>query len=101
MVPSSWAEYLPRAPSSVTTSLLPTSTSAKVKVLCVQEVVTPFYKVTYYIKWGNYFLDTWYIRLRDIYKQLSPGERKAILLKSPVIGAKRESKKWGLMHDIA
>ena len=25
---------------------------------CVQEVVTPFYIVTYYIKWGNYFLDT-------------------------------------------
>ena len=27
-------------------------------VLCVQEVVTPFYIVSYYIKWGNYFLDT-------------------------------------------
>ena len=25
---------------------------------CVQEVVTPFYIVTYYIKWGNYFLGT-------------------------------------------
>ena len=29
---------------------------------CVQEVVTPFYIVTYYIKWGNYFLDTWYMK---------------------------------------
>ena len=28
---------------------------------CVQEVVTPFYIVSYYIKWGNYFLDTWYV----------------------------------------
>ena len=27
---------------------------------CVQEVVTPFYIVSYYIKWGNYFLDTGY-----------------------------------------
>ena len=27
----------------------------------VQEVVTPFYIVTYYIKWGNYFLDTRYV----------------------------------------
>ena len=27
-------------------------------VLCVQEVVTPFYIVTHYIKWSNYFLDT-------------------------------------------
>ena len=30
-------------------------------ILCVQEVVTPFYIVTYYIKWGDYFLDTRYI----------------------------------------
>ena len=28
---------------------------------CVQEVVTPFYIVSYYIKWGNYFLDTQYL----------------------------------------
>ena len=28
------------------------------KLPCVQEVVTPFYIVTYYIQWGNYFLDT-------------------------------------------
>ena len=27
---------------------------------CVQEVVTPFYIVSYYIKWDNYFLDTRY-----------------------------------------
>ena len=28
-------------------------------IYCVsEEVVTPFYIVTYYIKWGNYFLDT-------------------------------------------
>ena len=32
-------------------------------VPCVQEVVTPFYIVTYYIKWSNYFLDTRYIGL--------------------------------------
>ena len=25
---------------------------------CVQEVVTPFYIVSSYMKWGNYFLDT-------------------------------------------
>ena len=30
------------------------------KVPCVQEVATPFYIVSYYIKWGNYFLDTRY-----------------------------------------
>ena len=29
-------------------------------LLCVQEVVTPFYIVSYYIKWDNYFLDTQY-----------------------------------------
>ena len=28
---------------------------------CVQEVVTPIYIMSYYINWGNYFLDTWYI----------------------------------------
>ena len=30
------------------------------KLPCVQEVVTPFYIVSYYIKWSNYFLDTRY-----------------------------------------
>ena len=30
-------------------------------IRCVQELVTPFYIVTYYIKWGNYFLDIRYI----------------------------------------
>ena len=30
-------------------------------VLCVQEVVTPIYIMSYYINWGNYFLDTRYI----------------------------------------
>ena len=34
-------------------------------VLCVQEVVTPFYLVSYYIKWGNYFLDTRYVCAGD------------------------------------
>ena len=34
--------------------------SLKRFIPCVQEVVTPFYIVTYYIKWGNYFLDTQY-----------------------------------------
>ena len=32
------------------------------KLLYVQEVVTPFYIVSYYIKWVNYFLDTRYKR---------------------------------------
>ena len=32
---------------------------------CVQEVVTPLYIVSYYIKWGNYFLDARY--LKDIF----------------------------------
>ena len=27
-------------------------------LLCVQEVVTHFYAISYYIKMGNYFLDT-------------------------------------------
>ena len=30
---------------------------------CVQDVLTPFYLVSYYIKRGNYFLDTQYILL--------------------------------------
>ena len=30
------------------------------EVLCVQEVITPIYIMSYYINWGNYFLDTWY-----------------------------------------
>ena len=29
-------------------------------ILCVQEVVTPIYIMSYYINWGNYFLDTRY-----------------------------------------
>ena len=29
-------------------------------LLCVQEVVTPIYIISYYINWGNYFLDTRY-----------------------------------------
>ena len=33
------------------------------ELLCVQEVVTPFYIVTYYIQWSNYFQDTRYIHL--------------------------------------
>ena len=36
---------------------------------CVQEVVTPVYIVTYYIKWGNYFLDTQYERRGKKYKK--------------------------------
>ena len=32
--------------------------SRKIMVPCVKEVVTPFYIVSYYTKWGNYFLDT-------------------------------------------
>mgnify|MGYP006975714494 CR=1 FL=1 len=28
------------------------------ELLCVQEVVTPIYIMSYYINWGNYFLDT-------------------------------------------
>ena len=27
-------------------------------ILCDQEVVTPIYIMSYYINWGNYFLDT-------------------------------------------
>ena len=34
---------------------------SKLQIPCVQEVVTPFYIITYYIKWGNYFLDTRYL----------------------------------------
>ena len=30
-------------------------------LLIVQEVVTPIYILSYYINWGNYFLDTWYV----------------------------------------
>ena len=29
-------------------------------ILCVQEVGTPIYIMSYYINWGNYFLDTQY-----------------------------------------
>ena len=36
-----------------------------VKIPFVQEVVTPFYIVSYYIKWGNYFLDKRYKPLAD------------------------------------
>ena len=31
-------------------------------ILCVQEVVNSIYIMSYYINWGNYFLDTWYLR---------------------------------------
>ena len=30
------------------------------KIPCVQEIVTPFYIGSYYVKWGNYFLGTRY-----------------------------------------
>ena len=36
-------------------------------VPCVQEVVTPLYIVSYYIKWGNYFLDTQYSKYSIYY----------------------------------
>ena len=31
------------------------------KLLCVQEVVTPIYIMSYYINWGNCLLDTLYV----------------------------------------
>ena len=34
---------------------------------CVQEVVTPIYIMSYYINWGNYFLDTRYLSLFYFY----------------------------------
>ena len=36
-------------------------------VPCVQEVVTPLYIISYYIKWGNYFLDTQYDKLKKLF----------------------------------
>ena len=42
-------------------------------VLCVQEVVTPIYIMSYYIKWVNYFLDIWYIFLSYFFYPRSSG----------------------------
>ena len=35
-------------------------------VPCVQEVVTPLYIISYYIKWGNDFLDTQYDKINTL-----------------------------------
>ena len=43
----------------------------KTTILCVQEVVTPIYIMSYYINRGNYFLDTRYKHYKNTTKMLN------------------------------
>ena len=63
------------------------------KVPCVQEVVTPFYIVSHYMKWGNYFLDTERESVRREEQQI----QKKKTSKHRIGERQRETKSWSYL----